>query len=275
MIKFITPFTGFTTEQHDSLHRTISRAVYRLCVLTKDDDYILRKVDRLARLNRKRELQPREVENLIKMHREKLADPTPEDKRRSRPTKNRAFTETIARKSNLSELKKHTGMVPIDTSEALKRLYAKDDWLYIGTNPANVEPKTVGEWHQLDLSRYSMVMPNPFEPNPPARKGPYVRERIFIIYESDEPWMTHDMQASVIMHLKSKMPLRMVVSSGNSSLHAWFEISFAMPKQIEEFEDTCLLLSGDPAPLRSNHLVRLPWGTNPKTNNKQEVIYFR
>ena len=275
MIKTITPFTGFTTDQNDSLHRTIGRAVYRLCILTKDDDYILRKIDRLARLNRKRELQPREVENLIKFMREKLEDPTPEEDRRRRPSKNRAFTETIARKSNLSELKKHTGMVPIDTSEALKRLYAKDDWLYIGTTPANVEPKTVSDWHQLDLSRYSMVMPNPFEPNPPARKGAYVRERLFAVYESDESWMTHDMQAGVIMHLRKKMPLRMVVSSGNSSLHAWFEVSFAPKKQIDEFEDTCLLLSADPAPLRPNHLVRLPWGTNPKTNNKQEVIYFR
>ena len=54
---------------------------------------------------------------------------------------------------------------------------------------------TAGEWAEHDLSKFSMIMPNPFTPNPPARRGKYVRERLFVIYESDEPWMTHDMQA--------------------------------------------------------------------------------
>ena len=275
MIRAITPFTGFKTEPGDGLHRTISRAVYRLCLQTSDDQYIINKIKPMAMANQKRPLQPREVENLVKMHREKLADPTPEEDRRKRPAKNRAFTETIARKSNLSDLKEHTGLVPIDTKEALKRLYAKNDWLYVGSTMWDCVAMTAGEWAEHDLSKFSMIMPNPFTPNPPARRGKYVRERLFVIYESDEPWMTHDMQAGVIMHLRKQMPLRMVVSSGNSSLHAWFDISFATPSQREEFEDNCHMLSGDPATLRPNHLVRLPWGTNPKTNNRQEVIYFR
>lgn len=275
MINLITPFSNFSTDNNDGLHRTISRAVYRLCLLTGDDDYILRKIKPLAESNTKRSLQPREVENLIIMHREKLANPVSLEKQRHKPPKNEVFTRTIATKANLATLKHHTGMLPKDPTEALNRLYAKSDWLFIGKETYNVLPKTVSEWTDLDLSRHSMIMPNPFEPDPPARKGEFVRERLYTIYESDEPWMTHDMQAGVIMHLKKQMPLRMVVSSGNSSLHAWFDVSFATPRAFEEFEDTCHLLCGDPATMRLNHLVRLPWGTHQKTNNKQEVIYFR
>ena len=275
MINLITPFTNFSTENNDGLHRTISRAVYRLCILTGDDDYIVRKLKPLAEANNKRPLQPNEIENLVIMHREKLSSPVTLEKQRRKPPKNEAFTKTIALKSNAEALKRHSGILPETSVDALRRLYSKEDWLYIGKETYSVLPKTVEEWAKLDLGDNSMVMPNPFEPDPPARRGQYVRERLYTIYESDEPWMSHDMQAGVIMHLKKQMPLRMVVSSGNSSLHAWFDVSFASPRAFEEFEDTCHLLCGDPATMRINHLVRLPWGTHQKTKNKQEVIYFR
>ena len=274
MIKAINPFTTLTVQPNDSLHRTISRAVYRLCELTGDDEWIVRKIKPLAELNLKRPLQPREVENLVKMHRERQENPC-QISSRPRPVKNPAFTKTIASKANLEALRRHSGLIPKTGNEALARLYAPTDWLFIGSQMWDVRAREVAEWTELDLSRCSMIMPNPFEPEPPARKKEFVRERLFMIYESDEPWMTHDMQAGVIMHLRKLMPLRMVVSSGNSSLHAWFDVSTSSPSTIEEFEDTCLLLSGDPATTGLNHLVRLPWGTHQKTKNRQQVIYFR
>jgi hypothetical protein len=253
MINLITPFSNFSTDNNDGLHRTISRAVYRLCLLTGDDDYILGKLKPLAEANTKRTLQPREVENLIIMHREKLSSPVTLEKQRRKPPKNEVFTRTIATKANLATLRHHTGMLPMDPTESLNRLYAKSDWLFIGKETYNVQPKTVEGWTDLDLSNHSMIMPNPFEPDPPARKGEFVRERLYTIYESDEPWMTHDMQAGVIMHLKKQMPLRMVVSSGNSSLHAWFDVSFATHRAFEEFEDTCHLLCEPFSPVTMGH----------------------
>lgn len=275
MIKVITPFTGFKVEPGDGLHRTISRAVYRLCHLTDDDEWIAWVVRESAEQNLKRPLQPNEVENLIMFHRERQENPCLIDTRH-KALKNETFTRTIAGKGGgVNELFNLSGRIPHSTEDALERLYSPNDWLYIGKTNSNMACQQVAQWSRLNLRSFSMIMPNPFVETPPARKTEYVKERLFLVYESDEPWMSHDMQANVIMHLRKTMPLRMVVSSGNSSLHAWFDVSTILQHQFDEFEDLCRLLSADPMTLGLNHLVRLPMGTNPKTNQLQDIIYFR
>jgi NAD kinase len=101
-----------------------------------------------------------------------------------------------------------------------------------------------------------------------------VDRRRYIVFETDERPGDWDGQAGLIDRLAQELPLRMVLWSGNKSLHAWFDGSTPLKDKIQKFHDLVITLGGDRAVLREAQMVRFPWGTNSKTNNPQKVIYY-
>lgn len=94
--------------------------------------------------------------------------------------------------------------------------------------------------------------------------------RKYLVIEQDTG--AQDEQAAVLLHLAQRVPLALVVTSGNKSLHGWFCCRGASDTRLRAFFNYAVTLGADPATWTACQLVRLPEGT--RDNGKRQAALF-
>jgi hypothetical protein len=78
----------------------------------------------------------------------------------------------------------------------------------------------------------------------------------------------------MLKYLATKLPLVLLVFSGNASLHGWFKTSGVTKEILGEFYDKAVSLGADSKMFSPCQFTRLPMGTHAATGKMQRVIYF-
>jgi hypothetical protein len=141
-------------------------------------------------------------------------------------------------------------------------------------NGRDVKPRA--DWVNDGLDPYQYICPNPLKGLDRGRCLDNILSRKFVVFESDHPNIAGnwDIQAGLIDRLAKDMPLRMIVWSGNKSLHAWFQVEGREERKVYKFLNLATMLGADSASLRPSQLVRMPWGKRTDNNKVQKVIYY-
>ena len=188
--------------------------------------------------------------------------------------------DEFSSKGSIRKIMDRSQPIPSDPSEILSQFYRPDALLHL--SPSKFEPKdvmTCSEWLEQDLSAKQFICPAELKCKEMGRCLENVDFRNFLVYESDRPGLAGnwDAQAGCIERLSQDMPLKLIVYSGNKSLHAWYDISTRRKDQVQDFIGTCIKLGADQASMRPAQLVRMPWGIRREFQKKpktQKVIFY-
>lgn len=167
------------------------------------------------------------------------------------------------------------------TPEIISMIYEPDELVCCGTVKV-FETLTAREW----LSRPDIaeqVVPNSMRGkegmNKKGQQSVRCRDatgpRKFLVVESDEKGLSFDDQASVLRCLRDEInaKLKMVVYSGSSSLHGWFESS-GNNLTDWDFMNLACKLGADRRMWLPEQLSRSPNAINPKSKKRQVCLYF-
>ena len=268
--------TGFAKGEYRGYHADMLDLANRLAHMTGNDDYIYRKIEEGTRAVGRRDPRPGEIKGIVAWARDRQENPDTDFQARPIPKADLDYIRTVIRADPHALGTLADGEVPPTAADALLLLFQPDDWLHVGAE-VWTQPQTVEQWAKFpDLDSKTFVLPNPCVPHAPARTADYILCRRYVVHEMDgiEEWTpTHEEQASILLRLARRMPLRMVVDSGGKSLHGWFDVSSYPNDEVNAFIDLSLLLGGDKSALRPTQLVRLPQGTR-KGGAKQRIIYY-
>ena len=221
----------------------------------------------------RRDLQPGEIEKAINYCYNQMT--TGKRFVKARPSVDRQMIERYAEIGSIEELRGESQEIPNHPHELLRGLYGNEDIVYVGTEVFKGYAQTIYQlgWDELHDLQY--ICPNPLKKIEDGRVLMNIKERRYVVFESDIDILAGnwDGQAGVIEKLKSILRLSMIVWSGNKSLHAWFDCRGHAESQIHRFENMAVRLGADPQSLRMTQLVRFPWGL--RDNGKvQKVIYY-
>lgn len=188
--------------------------------------------------------------------------------------------DELASKGSITRLRERSKQIPSDSREILANMYSPDALLHLTPHfcKAN-QVQTCAEWITQDLSDKQFICPAHLKSRDLGRRLENVLHRHFLVYESDRPGLAEnwDAQAGCIERLAKDMPLRLIVWSGNKSLHAWFDISCRRKDLVQDFIGKCIQLGADEKALRPAQLVRMPLGIRreeDKPNKQQKVIFY-
>ena len=222
--------------------------------------------------------QPEEIRNAVKgaYHRHNH----PELK--SNPIKITSVDQGL-KKNNIGqaglfeEFQVRTNLVPIDSADALSKLFEPDESIFVQKQVAEKGVLLpVNDWiAQPDLSQYQFITYNTFPAQATNRSESQVIGRKYLIHETDDPDLSFEQQLGLIKKLENEAELKMIVSSGGKSLHAWFKWT---PGNKKAFLELSQSLGGDPRFKLMNQLCRLPWGTRRKEGNltaEQPIIFWK
>ena len=67
----------------------------------------------------------------------------------------------------------------------------------------------------------------------------------------------------------------MLVYSGNQSVHMWFNVEGWEEREVKAFFGVAKRVNVDPQLLSAVQLVRLPWGWNYKTRQRQKILWLK
>jgi hypothetical protein len=144
---------------------------------------------------------------------------------------------------------------------------------------------TIKAWYRL--IKVSFMIPNPFRSFDGRRNADNIKERFYLVIEFD--WIKKlemPLQEKIELQMKIAQTLartrggfptpqlRMLVYSGNESVHLWFSVRGWTEHEVKAFFAEAKKLNVDPALIGKAQLVRMPGGTNHKTGNRQEVLYL-
>jgi len=221
----------------------------------------------------RRGLQPGEIEKAI----DYCYNAITQGKRyvKAKPEIDHDMIERYAEVGNIDELRADSKPISKEPHELLLNLYDGQDIVYVGMEvfKGNAQSVTSLGWEMLHDMQY--ICPNPLKKAEDGRVMTNIKERRFVVFESDIDLLAGnwDGQAGVIEKLRSILRLSMIVWSGNKSLHAWFDCRGHAESQIHRFENMAIRLGADAQSLRMTQLVRFPWGK--RDNGKvQKVIFY-
>lgn len=221
----------------------------------------------------RRKIQPREIENAIEWAYNHVCDTKHFVK--ATPEIDYRLIKRACDVGDIEEMRKASLDIPRTPQDALMGLFKGDDILYIASEVFNGEAMTIDKWKYMALVESQYICPNPLKSEDDGRVMTNICDNRYAVFESDIPELAGnwDGQAGVIDRLSRIVPLRMIVWSGNKSLHAWFDLVGSAESTKHRFKNMAIKMGADPASLRPTQLVRLPWGTrdNKKT---QKVIYY-
>jgi hypothetical protein len=151
----------------------------------------------------------------------------------------------------------------------LTSLFDLDDVLWIG-DITEKKFLTLRLWLQERFIAGCFVSHSTFKPGSRSRSNKNVDKRKYFVVESDK--LQHHEAMAVFFALETLHGLtpRALVSSGNKSIHAWFD----WPEEGDQ-ADWQAVLQGyqcDPANLRPSQPVRLPGIIRPDTGRPQELL---
>lgn len=223
----------------------------------------------------RRELEPGEIERAVNYTYQATDETTKRYVRPKKKVSNELINEFGCR-GDIDDLRSRSDSIP-NQAEILANLYADETLLHLCKEVFNGrDVKACEDWIKDGLEPYQYLCPNPLKGHDRGRCLDNILSRKFVVFESDLPNIAGnwDTQAGLIDRLAKDMPLRMVVWSGNKSLHAWFQVENKDERKVYKFLNLATMLGADPASLRPSQLVRMPWGKRTDNNKIQKVIYY-
>ena len=225
--------------------------------------------------------QPNEIRNLVLSGYDYLGNPN-----RSTIKKKREAVDTALQKTYVGDEKTYeefmlaSDPIPLGGAEAIGGLFEDEDVIFVQPE-LHSKPlefcRPVSEWRAMDLKPYQYMTHNPSVENPTGRnEGNLSGQRKYLLHEVDDKTITFEQQLGLIKQLESIVPLKMVVSSGGKSLHAWFHWK---PGRRDDFLTLSQKLGGDVRFANGSQLCRLPWGTRRKKGEplsaEQPIIFWK
>jgi hypothetical protein len=183
--------------------------------------------------------------------------------------------------ANMTEFKRNIPAVA-PALTYLYRLYRQEDLLCIGRTAYEFRTAPLFSMRadSHDLSSCEFVNPSPmsagvgltaegyYSQHSKSNTGP----RVYAVIEFDDGEL-HE-HAAILKHLATRLPLVMVVFSGNSSLHGWFKTSHVTEEAVEKFYQEAVSLGADSVLFSPCQFTRLPMGRHKTTGRTQRVIHF-
>lgn len=167
-------------------------------------------------------------------------------------------------------------------------LFTADEYLSVGLDKNHVTHET-REGLRGGLHKFSFIVPAPMraeggmtqEGRLSFRCRDAVKMRRYVVTEFDK-LKDKDGQAALIWHLRSFLPLILVLDSAGKSLHSWFfceGLDESDGGRLDRFIRYSISLGADPAGLRLGQYVRMPDGTRKandplEEDKRQNVIFF-
>lgn len=163
---------------------------------------------------------------------------------------------------------------PKTTVKALIDLFEPNDHIFMCEDPRKPGVVVIPQ-HGDIFDKYKYICPSPLDDPNGGRVKANIKIHKYIIYESDIEGIAYnfDLQSGLISRLMKILPLKMVVHSGNKSLHAWFNCAGQDPERLQEFTKMGILLGADSAVFRPNQLVRTPL-VYRDNETIQDIIYY-
>ena len=138
--------------------------------------------------------------------------------------------------------------------------------------------RKIESWREYDKAPWPFVCASAFQSGTVDRSKNTVAHRRFFVIECDgldpDPAINMDLSGSVIRYLREAhgLKLRAIISSGNKSVHAWFDYD-------EEKSNWCnevlpLGLGVDRKALNEAQPVRSPSVIRPDTGKQQELLWL-
>jgi len=228
-----------------------------------------------------RDEQPNEIKKLVLSGYEYLANPNRSTVKKKREAVDQALQKTyVGDEKTYEEFMLASDPIPHSGSEAIAGLFEDDDVIFIQPE-LHSKPlefcRPVREWKAIDLKPYQYVTHNPSVENPTGRNESNLSgQRKYLLHEVDDKAITFEQQLGLIKQLETIVPLKMVVSSGGKSLHAWFHWK---PGRRDDFLTLSQKLGGDVRFANGSQLCRLPWGTRRKQGEplaaEQPIIFWK
>lgn len=252
-----------------------------VCKYVEDIDQAVELIYKLLKGSNHREEQPNEIRKLVTTGYDYLANPN-----RSTVKKKREAVDDNLQKAYVGEdglFEKYTlasDPIPITGAEAIGGLFEDDETIFIQpelfSKPLECF-KRAGEWKTMDLKPYQYMTHNPSVENPTGRNEQNLNgKRKYLLHEVDDKQLSFEQQLGLIQQLESIVPLKMIVSSGGKSLHAWFHWK---PGRRDDFLTLSQKLGGDVRFANGSQLCRLPWGTRRKQGEplqaEQPIIFWK
>jgi len=219
----------------------------------------------------------------------------------ARPTRTRVDVRQILRVlrdgDSLSALQALSGPIPDANRDLLVRLFGSDALVCCGWEINRIQTRPLQEWPE-ELSELQFVVANPMsaltgraldgecsyrclENTGPRRHiviefdfkpgFPGWEELHFMLGCSNKT--LGDLNSALLLHLQRFLPLRMVISSGNRSLHGWFSVEGTSEEDQARFMNYAASLGADPMVFTPCQLVRMPGGTR-SNGTIQNILYF-
>lgn len=183
--------------------------------------------------------------------------------------------------SNLAQLKANAASLPQTQEFYLKNLYDPNSLLCVASNAHNWQTLSRDQAINIATTHYlEYINPSPMsalkgiteEGNESSHCKDNTGERKYLIVEFDNS--TLDQQHSYHTFLSFSVELRMLVFSGNKSIHGWYDFSSLGEFEAKNFFESASLLGCDPRTWSVSQFVRIPAGRNNKTHKLQKVIYY-
>lgn len=99
-------------------------------------------------------------------------------------------------------------------------------------------------------------------------------QRWFLVVEFDHQSSLEDQIFKLHYELAKEYNLRMLVSSGNKSIHGWYFVYRQPEKEVKNLMKKATRMGADPMTWIRCQYVRFPGGINEKTKERQEIIYY-
>ena len=164
------------------------------------------------------------------------------------------------------------------TEVIIDELFKGNPYLCCGLSNSVFEAKRKVEW-MGKLSKQQFIVPNACiaetgvtkEGKASAHCLSNTGPRMYLVIEQDHG--SQDQQCAVIEHLTRFLPLRMVLSSGGKSLHAWFDVKGKDEDEQLKMMREAVSLGADDATWVRSQFVRCPDGLRDN-GSRQSVFYF-
>lgn len=125
-----------------------------------------------------------------------------------------------------------------------------------------------------DIFKMSYMVPNYFYETK-DRSDLSVGERLFLVVEFDADSLDDQFAFFDFLDRTNRnFPLVLIVYSGGKSLHGWFACYGASEHRVVTFCRQATELGADRATYSPSQYIRVPFGWNYKTRNRQLIVYF-
>lgn len=167
---------------------------------------------------------------------------------------------------------------PKDHWRQLLALFQPEDVVWIGSIYDSGKPQHMANFRSRDAwmgetgAPAAFTCPSTFKSGSSARANEFLKDRRFLVVESDT--LPKDEVGSIFqwMRMKCGMVLRAVVDTGGKSLHGWFD--FPSATELPDLRLVLPELGCDPKLFTASQPVRLPGAFRVEKNAIQRLIFL-